>query len=309
MRYANLTAIWYKTDINPNNHDYNKTAVAVTRYDELTFTYNLTINKETHTATLTQNYVIGRMRDLYIPATVDDSPALLHFNSTGCYRTLAGTQVNGTTIYEWLNEHQIKMSIIQYQTTMVINHSVQNMADSQNVTDNDVNVTSSDVATTIAGTGEKVFDASFGSKNTYNLYNYTDDNKESTYTAVIRTAKIRGFALNTVISNCTSFLRYVSYVLKHIDGPAYNQGQTLTLNVTGESYLYIISFPTYSGYRIVQDPTLTAYFAPTASTSSSPARYELIMALVIIIAAIVLIVAVVLIRKRSHGPQITRQPR
>ncbi len=305
MQYTNLTAIWYRTDINPNSYSYNNTPVAITKYDELTFTYNLTINKDAHKATLTQNYVIGRMRDLYF---WDQSLlALLHFNSTGCYRTFVGTQLNGTTIYNWLNENKIKMSIIQYQTTMMINHSVQNMAGSQNVTDKDVNVTDSDVAT-IADTGERVFDASFGTKNTYRLYNYTDDNSENTYTAVIRTSKIRGFAFNAVISNCTSFLRYVPYVLKHIDETAYNKGQTLTLNVTGANYLYIISYPTYSGYKIVHDPTYTAYFAPTEGSASSPAKYGSIIALVIIVAAIVLIVAAVLTRKKSHEPQQTQQP-
>lgn len=308
MQYTNMTAIWYRTSINPNSHSYNSTPVAVTKYDELTFTYNLTINKDTHTATLTQNYVIGRMRDLYFWDTVQGLPALLHYNSTGCYRFFLGTKLEGyPTIYGWLSEKQIKMSIIQYQTTMMINHSVQNMAGSQNVTDKDVNVTNSDVAT-IADTGERVFDASFGTKNTYRLYNYTDDNKENTYTAVIRTSKIRGFAFNAVISNCTSFLRYIPYVLKHIDEPAYNKRQTLTLNVTGANYLYIISYPTYSGYKIVHDPTYTAYYAPTESTASSPAKYAPIIALAIIIAAIVLIVAVVLTRKKSHEPQQTQQP-
>jgi hypothetical protein len=298
MQYDNLTAIWYRTNINPNNHSYNSTAVAVTRYDELAFTYNLTINKDTHEVTLTQNYVIGRMRDLYFWSLVGGSPALLHFNSTGCYRTFAKTKINGTTIYDWLGENKIKMSIIQYQTTMVINHSVQNMAGTQNVTDNDVNVSNSDVVTT-TNTGEKVFEASFGTKKTYRLYNYTADPSETTYnnyTAVTRTSKIRGFALNAVISNCTSFLRYVPYVLKNIDQTAYNQGQTMTLNVTGANYLYIISYPTYSGYKIVNDPTFTIYYAPAAAAPAT-ATYGLI-ALLLAIAIIVVVVGLVLKRRK-----------
>lgn len=305
MKYTNLTAIWYRAYINPNNHSYNNTAVAVTKYDELMFTYNLTINKDTRKATLTQNYVIGRMRDLYFWDWVGGLPALLHFNSTGCYRTFAGTQLNGTTIYDWLGANKIKMSIIQYQTTVMINHTVQNMAGAQNVTDSDVNVSDSDVVTT-SDTGERVFGASFGTKETYRLYNYTHDNTEETYTnytAVTRTSKIRGFAFNAVISNCTSFLRYVPYVLKHIDEPVYNQGQTLTLNVTGANYLYIISYPTYSGFMVVHDPTYTIYFAPTEAAVTPPSGWTGLIALVLIIAIIVVAVGLVL-RRRKSRPQV-----
>jgi hypothetical protein len=307
MQYTNLTAIWYRTYIDPNSHSYNSTPVAVTKYNELAFTYNLTINQDTHKATLTQNYVIGRMLDLYLPAAVNGSLALLHVNSTGCYRTFAGTRVNGTTIYDWLSEHQIKMSIIQYQTTMMINHTVQNLAGSQNVTDNDVNVTNTDVAT-IADTGERVLDASFGAKNTYQLYNYTLDHSENTYTnytAVIRTAKIRGFAFNAVISNSTSFLRYITYVLRHIDEPMYNQGRTLTLNVTGANYLYIISYPTYSGFKIVNDPSYTMYYAPTvASTTTSTTALNWLpigVSAIIVIAMIALAVSLMM-RRRMTKP-------
>ena len=305
MQYTNLTAIWYKTHVDPNNHSYNSTPVAVTKYDELTFTYDLTINKTARKATLTENYVIGRMRDLYFWASVNGLQALLHFNSTGCYRTFAGTQLNGTTVYDWLGENKIKMSIIQYQTTMMINHYVQNLAGSANVTDSDVNVTNTDVAT-IANTGERVLDTSFGAKNTYQLYNYTRDTSESTcnnYTAVIRTSKIRGFALNAVISNSTSFLRYITYVLRHIDEPMYDQGRTLTLNVTGADYLYIISYPTYSGFKIVNDPMCTMYYAPSvASTSTSTTALNWLpvgVSAVIVIAMIALAVSLMMKRKTT----------
>jgi heme/copper-type cytochrome/quinol oxidase subunit 2 len=176
------------------------------------------------------------------------------------------------------------------------------MAGSQNVTDNDVNVTNTDVAT-IADTGERVFDASFGAKNTYRLYNYTADPRESTYTnytAVIRTSKIRGFAFNAVISNCTSFMRYVPYVLKHIDEPMYNQGKTLTLNVTGANYLYIVSYPTYSGFKIVNDPTYTMYYAPSvaSTTASTTATSWLPITVGVVIAIAMIAVAVSLLTKR-----------
>ena len=303
MQYTNLTAFWFKTWIDPNEPHFDSSWVALTRYDELTFTYNLTINKDTHQATLTENHIIGRMRDLYFWDMVEGLPALLHFNSTGCYRTFLGTPVTGyPNIYGWLEQNKIKMSIIQYSTTMMINHTTQSKSGTQDVTDKDVNVSTGGVLTT-SDTGEKIFNASFGTKETYKLYNYTADHNENTYsnyTAVTRTSKIRGFAFNAVIDDCTGFLRYVPYALKDVDGTSYNyyKDHTLLLNVTGANYFYIISYPTYSGYRIVHDPTYTMYFAP----STAGGIFGLIV-LVLIIAVIVVVVGLVL-RRRKSSPQI-----
>jgi len=312
MKYTNLTAFWLRTYIDPNNpHFDNSQWVALSRYDELTFTYNLTIDKNTHKATLTENHVIGRMTDLYFWSTVNYLPALLHFNSTGCYRTLAGTKLNDTTIYDWLGANQIKMSIIQYETTMMINHTTVSTSGSQNVTDADVNVSNGNV-TTSSNTGERIFDASFGTKATYQLYNYTADPTETTYqnyTAVTRTAKIRGFAFNTVIDDCTSFLRYIPYALKDMDETSYNyyQNHLTLLNVTGARYFYIISYPTYSGYKIVHDPMYTMYYAPsaTAPASSTPTNWlPFIVGAVIVVALVVVAVGLMMRRRTPH----TRAP-
>lgn len=315
MQYTNLTAVWSRTWIDPNDPHFDSAWVAVSTYDELTFTYDLTINKDTHKATLTENHVIGRMRDLYFWHIIEGElfPALLHFNSTGCYRTFLGTLLSGyPTIYKWLEQNKIKMSIIEYQTMMMINHTTQSKSGTQNVTDKDLNVSNTDVSTT-ADTGEKVFDASFGTKATYKLYNYTADDTEniySNYTAVARTSKIRGFAFNAVIEDCAGFLRYVPYALKDIDNTSYNyyKDHTVTLNVTGANYLYIISYPTYGGYRVVHDPTYTMYYAPNEAAPSDTAKYGPIIVLVVILVAIVLVVAVVLRRRKSQGSQQVPQP-
>jgi hypothetical protein len=316
MQYTNLTAFWFRTWIDSDDPHFKSSWVALTRYDELTFTYNLTIDKDTHKATLTENHIIGRMRDLYFWDIVNGEllPALLHFNSTGCYRTFLGTKLDGyPTIYRWLEQNKIKMSIIQYQTTMMINHTTQSKSGTQSVTDKDLNVSNTDVSTT-ADTGEKVFDASFGAKATYKLYNYTADNTENTYsnyTAVTRTAKIRGFAFNAVIDDCMGFLRYVPYTLKDIDNTSYNyyKDHTVTLNVTGANYLYIISYPTYSGFRIVHDPTYTAYYAPTSEgTPLEPAKWGAIIVLAVIVVAIVLVVALVMRRRKPHEPRTLQPP-
>jgi hypothetical protein len=248
------------------------------------------------------------MRDLYFWGTVGGSPAVLHFNSTGCYRTFAGTMVNGTSIYDYLEQNKIRMSIIQYSTTMMIDHTTLSKSGAQDVTDKDVNVTTGDVLTT-SDTGERISDASFGTKETYKLYNYTADPTETTYSnysAVTRTAKIRGFAFNAVIGDCTGFLRYVPYALKDIDSTSYNyyQDHPSLLNVTGANYLYIISYPTYGGYKIVHDPTYTMYFAPAAAPMGG--LFGLI-ASVVIIAVIVVAVGLVLRRRKPQLQAKTQQ--
>ncbi|HYB68877.1 MAG TPA: hypothetical protein VEC97_04955 [Candidatus Acidoferrales bacterium] len=67
MTYTNMTALWWRTYIDPSNPHYDSSSpVALSVYDELSFTYNLTIDPSAHTATLTENHVIGRMLDLFI---------------------------------------------------------------------------------------------------------------------------------------------------------------------------------------------------------------------------------------------------
>jgi hypothetical protein len=302
MQYSNLTAVWYRTYISPNSPDFVNIPVAVTRYDELQFSYNLTLNKETHKATLTENHVIGRMRDLWIPWDWS------YYNSTAHYGLLGGLKKDNTTIYDFLKEQKIEMSIIQYSTTMMINHMTHSESGAQNVTDSDVNVSNADVLTT-SDTGEKIFDASFGTKKTYRLYNYTADSTENTYanyTAVTRTSKIRGFAFNGVISLCVNFVRLIPYALKDMDDTTYNyyRNHVTLLNVTGANYFYIISYPTYSGFRIVHDPMYTMYYAPSAATPT-PENWLPVTAGAVIVIALIVVAVSLMMRRRK--PQIRAQ--
>jgi hypothetical protein len=117
MKYTNLTAFWWRVFINPLLPHFDLFPVAMTVYDELTFTCDLTIDPLTHTATLTENHVIGRMRDLWLFNWL--LPALSpHLNSTGTY-LLNGNLAENETIYQFLDEQAIKMSIIDFQTTFL----------------------------------------------------------------------------------------------------------------------------------------------------------------------------------------------
>jgi len=50
MRYTNLTAIWWRMFINPLAPRYEALPIAITTYEELTFTYKLVLNAADHTA-------------------------------------------------------------------------------------------------------------------------------------------------------------------------------------------------------------------------------------------------------------------
>jgi hypothetical protein len=312
MRYTNLTAIWYWIHINPDDPDFDeRTPIAITRYSELQFTYNLTINKDMHRAVLTENHVIGRMTDLWLwtPSMVWGE----YYNVTGEYGFFRQHKLSDTTIYQFLSEQKIKMSIVQYSTTVLLNQQTKSVSGTQNVTDSDVDVSDTSISTEL-NTGEKIFDASFGAKHTYELYNYTADPAEAQYqiyNATMRTVKIRGFALNGIFDNSTTFIRHLPLVVKWMDPNLYNTAGTRILNMTGANYFYIISYPTYSGFKVVQDPMYTMYYAPVsvASTTAPPTALNslsITVGIVIVIAIVAVAVSLVM-RRRMLQPQTRTQ--
>jgi hypothetical protein len=272
MRYTNLRAIWSLININPNSPDFDEhTPIAITRYDELQFTYNLTIDKNTHQAVLTENHVIGRMTDLWIwtPSMVWGE----YYNATGEYGFFRQHKLSNMTIYQYLSQQKIKMSIVQYSTTALLNQSIDSVCGTQNVTDSSVDVSNTSISTELA-TGEKIFDASFGVKQTYELYNYTADPTETqyqTYDATTRTVKIRSFALNAIFDNCTAFNQRLPLIVKWIDPRLYNSAGMKVLNMTGANYFYVVSYPVYSGFKVVHDPVYTMYYALAQTPSTTKA--------------------------------------
>jgi hypothetical protein len=136
----------------------------------------------------------------------------------------------------------------------------------------------------------------------YKLYNYTANPANppvQTYNATTRTVKIRGFALNAVFDDSIAFTRRLPLVVKWIDPDLYNSAGTKILNMTGANYFYIISYPTYSGFKVVHDPTYTMYYAPAAAPSPPTGLYGLI-ALILII-AIIAVTATLVLRRRKTG--------
>ncbi len=309
MKYANLTAIWWNTTIHPSQHTYESFPVAITTYDELTFTYELIINPQTQTATLMENHVIGRMRQLWMFAGWLFIPFFTHYNSTGCYLhsiiNPQGTKISDDTIHDFIQDNQIKMSIVDFQTSITLERDTYSTsAFGQNVTDADQNVDNSSI-TTYADDGEKLFDADFGSKQTYNLYNYTADPTETNYTthdATARTCQINGFAQNVDLLNPhMRFMKLLPLLVLHMRSQMYIRARERIGNMSRANYFYIIGYPEYGGYKIEHDPTLTVYLDTTATDTSGSDMFnpQNLKGLVIIGAvAAVLIIAVALIMRR-----------
>lgn len=303
MRYTNLTALWWSVSIDPANPYSSLLPVGVTTYDELTFTYTLTINPTTGTVTLQENHVIGRMRDLII-ADPQHPFGLLHFNSTGCYPTVGSA--NSTTIYDWLGANNFKMSIVNYQTSIVADRTTYCQAASgQNISETETAVSNSSI-NTYTDTGEKIFNADFGAKQAYKLYNYTADPTESTfdtYNSTTRTALTAGYAGNVgLFAYQIAFSRFLPLTIYHIYPALFEQAKNQCANISRADYIYTVTYPTYSGFRVENDPTFTAYATLTASAGQNP-DMGLIIAGIIILVVLLVAAAVVLVKMVKKMPQ------
>ncbi len=315
MKYTNLTAIWWRTWISPTNPTYNHTApMAIATYDELAFTYNLTISPDTHKATLTENHVIGKVRDLWHLWGWFILPLYNHYNSSGCYRY--GNKISNETVYEFIERNKIKISIVDFQTSVLLDRETYSLStNGLNVTDTD-NVVSDSAITTYADDGEKIFDASFGTKQTYKLYNYTDPTNYNTYNATTRTCKINGFAQNAgLFAYHIGLMKFLPLLAYNMHPQLFEKAKESIANMSRANYFYLIAYPNYTGYKVEHDPTFTVYL--TTSTSATPPLKNWIGILIIgaIAAAVIVAVAILVSRRKqkqpppsSPEPQTTIQP-
>ena len=308
MKYTNLTTLWWRTWIDPNNPRFqNSWPVGLTIYDELTFTYKLTIDPDAGTATLQENHVIGRMRHLFVGVI----PALwVYYNSTGAYGML-GNKISNETIHDFIQNNGLKMSIINFQTSVMADHETYSQTPSgQNVTDTETEVTDT-LIDTYADDGEKIFNADFGTKKTYNLYNYTADPTETasdTYDSTARTAKIAGYAGNGgLFAYHIGLMKFLPAVVVHMYPALFAKAASTIANMSRANYFYIVAYPEYSGYRIEHDPTFTAYIAaPQSSASTEPiSEGGIIMIIAVVIIAIGLAVGVLLTQRKLKTQSIS----
>jgi hypothetical protein len=248
MRYTNLTAVWWRTWISPEDPHYDHSApVAITTYDELTFNYTLTISPQDHKATLTENHVIGRIRDLWLLWGWFILPLYNHYNASGCYRY--GSKISDETVYEFLQKNQIKMSIVNFQTSVLLDRKTYSLsASGENVTDNERMVGDSFI-TTYADDGEKIFDVNFGTKKNYKLYNYTVDPSEQTfdfYEATTRTSRIKGFANNTgLFQYHIGLMKFLPLLVVNMHPQLFQRAKETIANMSRANYFYLIAYPVW----------------------------------------------------------------
>lgn len=300
MSYTNLTALWYRTWVSPNNETYNSIPLAITTYDELTFTYNLNINPTTNTVTLQENHVIGRMRDLIVNG--------VHYNSTGEYGLFGFVKLSDQTIYDWIGNNNFKMSIINYQTSVVADRTTHcSTASGQTINGTTETAVSDSSINTYTDTNEKIFTADFGSKQQYKLYNYTADPTESTpstYDSNTRTALISSYAGNTgLLAYQIKLASYLPFTIYHMTPGLYSKVKDSIANMSRADYFYIITYPTYSGFKVDHDPTFTAY---ATLTPDSPSNVWIFLVIIAVIVAVIAVAVVLLKRnpKQNINPQI-----
>lgn len=299
MKYSNLTALWITTQIaeGENETDIGMPWGLVT-YDELTFNYTFTIDPENHKATLSQDHVIGRMRDLWVfGGWFLVFPVYNHYNSTGCYRY--EEKVSNETIYQFLDSNEIKMSIVEYQTSVMLERDTYSTSSTgENVADSEVFVSDS-VVTTYAEDGEKILESSFNLKKSYNLFDYSEDPGEETsqsYIALTRTTNASSYVENEdLFKYQRNFAKYLPLILVHMYPKMFQKANETVTDSTRADYFFIISYPNYSGYRIEHDPLYTFYYAPTQipSTGMQIKNIVIIAALMVII-----VIAIVILRRR-----------
>jgi hypothetical protein len=304
MKYTNLTALWWRTSIDPGSPRFESSwPFAITTYDELTFTYTLTIDPTAGTATLRENHVIGRMRDLITGVF----PLFwTYYNSTGHYGPLGRLQ-GDETIYDFISDNNLKMSIINFQTSVMADHETYSeTASGENVTDAEAMVTDSSI-NTFADDGERIFTADFGTKETYKLYDYVADSTESTYAtyaSTARTVQIQGFAGNGgLFKYHIGLMRFLPLVVVHMFPALFVKSASTIANMSKANYFYSVAYPEYSGFRIEHDPVFTAYVATSeAPSTTSPGGGGFVL-LVLIIVVVAIVVSVFLLRRKPK-PQL-----
>ncbi len=265
LKYTNLNAIWWRIDPNPLLPWADQiTPRGFSQYNELTFNYALAIDPSSKTATLTTTYTIGRMTDLYILTT---NPAI-HLNSTGTYN-LNGSSNSTQTLYQYLQAKQFKLSIVLSHKTILASHTTTDKDDSGASVDND---NSTDVTRTAVNTnaddGDKVFRADFAVKPTYKLYNYTADPSETSYSTNnvnTRTVTVHGWGYNPIFWFQNRFMGFLPIFVANVDPGLIQQAKAGLVSFTTSDYLYITSYSTWGGYRIVHDPDYTAFYTPASN--------------------------------------------
>jgi hypothetical protein len=260
LNYTNLNAIWWRIYPDPLFPFYDSsTPRALAQYSQLTFNYALAIDPTAKTATLTESYTVGQMTDLWLLTT---NP-VQHLNATGTYR-LDGTKIpSGPTIYQYLTSNGYKLSIVQSHTAVVASTTTTDTENNGTSVNNDNSVDVSNTGVTTVAGGENVFKSDFSTKPTYQLYNST--NGVQTYNDNVRTVNRHAWGGNPVFFIQNIFMGFLPLFVEHVDPSLFLAAKAGMANFQVASYLYIISYPNWGGYKIVNDPQFEAFYQPSSN--------------------------------------------
>jgi hypothetical protein len=267
LNYTNLNAIWWRIYPDPNAILPWQLWDALTprglaQYSQLSFTYDLAIDPTAKTATLTESYTVGQMTDLWLLTTAP----IEHLNSTGTYNAAGTTKLSGTTIYQFLTTGGYKLSIVQSHTAVVANTATTDSEPNGTSVDNDNSVDVSNTSVnTVATGGETVFRSNFAAKPTYQLYNSTSG-AQTTYNDTVRTVNRKGWGGNPVFWIQNIFMGFLPLFVYHVDPSLFAAAKAGMASFQVANYLYIISYPTWGGYKIVNDPQYEAFYQPAGSS-------------------------------------------
>ncbi len=266
LKYTNLNAVWWRIGVDPLNPCCDplfSIPRALSRYSELTFSYDLAIDPTTKIAKLTTSYAIGQVTDLYL---LTQSP-VQHLNATGSYY-LNGTRVPGPTgsqtVYDYLTNGRYMMSIVLANKAILASHTTTDKDASGNSVDDSENDVSQSAVDTKADDGETVFRANFGVKSSYALYD-TSGSTYTNHTVTTRTVRRPGWGGNPVFAFQNHFMGFLPLFVAHVDPALFKQAQAGMVSLAVADYLYVIAYPQWGGTRIVHDPDFTAFYQPAGN--------------------------------------------
>ncbi len=303
LKYTNLSAIWWKLGFDPLFACwYLPCPHGIARYTELTFNYDLTLDPSTKTAHLIETYAIGKVTDLWVFSLF--LTQVRHYNATGTYDVNGTTQVSPVTVYQFLQTGGYKLSIVLANKTVLASHTTTDKDSFGNTVDNTQSgdLSHSNVTTT-ADDGERIFQADFSAKPTYQLYDSTDANPV-TYNVTTRTVRRDGYVKNPLFAFQNRFMGFLPLFVAHVDPGLIQQAKAGLASFTVTDYLYIIAYPHWGGTRIVNDPDYTAFYQP-----ASNAGLLIVVFIAVAVAAVVGgVFAFMMRRRKASNMGITTAP-
>jgi hypothetical protein len=173
-------------------------------------------------------------------------------------------KVTAETIHGFLGKNKISMSVVMGQRTWVSDKEVSNTVNGVDASTEGLNISTGSIQSTTSD-GQKVYDVSFGEKNTYKL---EAEGGEKTYDALTRTVEVNYYAKSPLLHLQNLLLFFSNTLAARMFPTKYVEVSKVWMNATKANYLYITSYPTYDGYQVTHDPVYTAYIPPVKTTNS-----------------------------------------